>query len=96
MPSLKFFMVESGYGIDTREPFVEIRFEGARAQISPEEATDLALSILQAAESAWSDAFLVEYLQSAVGLDLKQAAQILAPFRTWRLERRALDEGSEP
>jgi len=56
-------MVTSGYGGNTRQPFVEIKTDKLKAplQLSPEEARDLALNLLQAAEAAEQDAFIFEF-----------------------------------
>lgn len=76
--------VTSGYGHNTKEPFVEINAPQLRIQMSPENARDLALNLLQAAEAAYSDGFLIEFLTDAIGSDPAQAAMLLGEFRKWR------------
>ena len=79
--------VSSGYGVNTKEPFVEIHFTEPRVQMSPENARDLALNLLQAAESAYSDAFLVEFMTDAVEESEAAAAGLLIEFRKWREQK---------
>jgi hypothetical protein len=97
--------VESGYGFNTRKPFVQVVIpRSARApvmrrgpdgpvedkdvfglQMSPAEAHALALNILEAAEAALGDGFLLTFLESEVGLPLEQLAPILVKFRGYRV-----------
>jgi hypothetical protein len=84
----KEFKVSSGYGYNTQEPFVEIEFESVQIQVTPENARDMGLSLLRAAEAAYSDAFLVEFLKS-VGGNANEAAALLVEFRAWREQKQA-------
>jgi len=72
-------MVTSGYGGNTRQPFVEIKTDKLKAplQLSPEEARDLALNLLEASEAAEQDAFIFEYARERVGTDDQGAAALL-------------------
>ncbi len=78
------YNVTSGYGANTKEPYVEVQAPKLRVQMSPENARDLALNLLQAAEGAYTDAFLVEFLTEAVGMKLPETGSILREFRAWR------------
>lgn len=82
------FWITSGYGANTREPYIEVQLEDAKIQMPPEDARRLALNLLQAAEAALSDAFLVEFMQAEIGLERPQAANILVKYREWREGRR--------
>ena len=84
------FHVASGYGGNTRQPFVEVQLGEYTTQMSPEKAIELALNMLEAAESAWSDAFITEFMERDVGLELPQAAQVLRRYREWRAKRRGV------
>jgi|GEM_PF-6115933 len=81
------FMITSGVSHRTRRPFVNVTV-GARdlhAQLSPGEAIDLAHNLLEAAEGARSDAFLISWLLHEIGVDSEQAAvALLEGFRQWR------------
>lgn len=80
------FSVSSGYGGNTHEPFVEIVVEakGFRTQMSPENARELAHNLLQAAEAAYSDAFIVEFMRDGIGAGEEIATVALIEFRKWR------------
>ena len=79
--------VESGYGGNTRQPFVEIKTDKLKEplQMLPEEARDLASNLLQAAEAAEQDAFIFEFHHELLG-DEKMGATMLINFRKWRDE----------
>jgi hypothetical protein len=77
------FTIMSGYGANTQQPYVEINGPSF-AQISPENARELAQNLYAAAEAADTDAFLVQHLQQAVGLEPEKAIHFLANFREWR------------
>lgn len=83
------FLVTSGYGWKHRQPFISVTV-GAKdfhVQMSTDEARDLAMNLIQAAEAAEQDAFLFEWAQREVGVNDKQAAGLLSEFRKWREER---------
>ena len=85
------------YGHKHKKPIVEIRFPKAGpdtpkdrrnlVQLPVDEARDLAMNILQGAESAIQDAFIVEFFQRETGLDDRQVAALLTAFRTRRHDR---------
>ena len=84
--SFKIIRVESGYGGNTRQPFVEIKDDRLKSpmQISPEEARDLALNLLEAAEAAEQDAFMFEFVSKDLNAGDQAAANIIGEFRKWR------------
>jgi hypothetical protein len=53
-------------------------------QMSPAEARAVAYSILEAAESSETDAFVVRFFRAKIGLSLEQTAMVLRDFRTAR------------
>jgi hypothetical protein len=55
--------------------------------MSVDEARDLAMNLIQAAESAVQDAFIVDFMTTKVGLDMPAVAHLLADFRTMRRDR---------
>lgn len=83
MPKIQSFSVTSGYGQNTRRPFVEFRGP-SESTMSPKEARDLAMNLIQAAEAAESDGFLVEFVLEQIGGEMEQAAGLLQMFREWR------------
>lgn len=86
----KVILVSSGYGLNTRLPFVQIESEDLDKpiQVSPQEARDLALNLLQAAEGADTDAFMVDFLKNTVGFGDSEIAQMVALFRAERIKNR--------
>lgn len=78
-------LINSGYGKNTRQPFVQMSTDKWMVQISPEEARDLAGNLLQAAEAAEQDAFLFEFTMDTFK-DEHAAGLMVAGFRKWRVE----------
>lgn len=92
-PIFHTIMVESGYGKNSKQPFVEIKDKRFTEpiQLSPEEARDLALNLIEAAESAEQDGFMVEFVKGLFPEDPEEtkdnlAANILIQFREYRLK----------
>lgn len=89
--------VSSGFGRTTQQPFVTIALASPietanpAVQIVSDQARAIALQILEAADAAESDGFLVTWMtsSSAGSLSDHQAAALLADFRAWRDRRRA-------
>ena len=82
----KHLVVSPGYGHNTKSPFVQI--ESAEMdhpiQILPEEARAFALNILEAADGAESDAFIVEFFGGEMQQDPQMVAALLVAFRKYR------------
>lgn len=79
------FLVTSGYGANSREPFVQVNIDDREiVKMTPENARDLALNLLRASEAAYSDAFLIEFVKDKLGGNDLMAGTILAEFRKWR------------
>lgn len=82
--------VESGFGANTRQPFVEIKTDKLKEpmQLSPEEARDLAQNLMQAAEASEQDAFIFEFHSEFIGGSeiekMNIGASMLSEFRKWR------------
>lgn len=93
MPSIS---VTTIYGHKHRKPIVEIRFPRPSVdapkerrnlvQLTVEEARDLAMNILQAAESAVQDAFVVEFFLE-LGIEEQRIGALLSSFRERRHDR---------
>jgi hypothetical protein len=72
------------------EPFVQLLLcqpgkpDQFIAQLSPQECRDHALAILEAAEAAEQDAFLVDFGRTEMKMSLEEAGAILLAFRAYR------------
>lgn len=84
MEDIKSIDVSSLVGLMTGEALVQIKLGSQMAQLSCVEARDLALNILQCAEAAQVDLFLVQFAISTIGVEMQQAAGLLNEFREWR------------
>jgi len=83
--------VSSGFGSNTREPFVQIDMDYPKEhplQIHPDEARDLAMNLLQAADAADSDEFIFLFFSKIMGGSDNAGAKSLIEFRKFRDERR--------
>lgn len=87
MSELVTLWASSGYGANTRQPFVTIHWKDVVQQLSPEKAREFAMSILEAAEAAEQDAFMFEFTQKACDFDDQAAAALLNEYRLWREKR---------
>src|SRR5262245_19546403 len=83
--------VESIYGRDNRMPLVNMTLPGGKDRISLRvtEARDLAANLLQAAEAALGDGFMIEFMRnSSTNPDTREAeadaARLMVTFRMWR------------
>lgn len=87
----KGFTCISLYGARTRKPLVQVTWtetdQTTTCVISPEEARDLASNLLQCAEAAEQDGFIVEWAQEVVGVDEANAAKLMHEYRLWRAKR---------
>lgn len=82
---------ESMFGFNSRKPIVRISYGITfEVQVSPAEARHFAQSILEAAEGAETDAFMVNFMQTKVGFNEDQ--QIAAFMADFRKERDAARE----
>jgi hypothetical protein len=73
------------FGVETRKGLVKlVRDKEVIATVSPAEARDWALNILQAAEAAETDEFMWAFFTGTIGIDENKAAQVLVDFRKYR------------
>lgn len=80
-------IVTSGYGANTKRPFVQIESEvlDRPLQLSVEEARELSRNLLEAAEAAESDGFLVGFLKEIEPeITTIQQAEVLFMYRKYR------------
>ena len=79
----------SGYGVKTKEPFVNIAMPGGEyVQLDIEGARHHALAVLECAEAAVQDAFLVEWVKDATKTNDQGAGVLLNEYREWRKRRK--------
>jgi hypothetical protein len=70
------------------EPFIQLLIDDeVVCQLSPEEARDHAKNVLEATEASEQDAFMLNFMQEKVGLDIAPAMQVIVNFRKWREAR---------
>jgi hypothetical protein len=81
--------VSSGYGANTKRPFVAVQIGDRKPyQWSPDEARRVAALLLECADAAEGDAFIVEWFTEKVGLELTQVGALLSDFRASREKHR--------
>jgi hypothetical protein len=79
--------IGSTYGMDTRQPYVDVRWGDQLGQLDPDTARQLGRDLLDAAASAEVDAFLMGFLEHRINVDrIEVRAGILSEFRKWREE----------
>lgn len=104
----KTVLVSSIYGIKTRLPLVVLKVCDVAGeavheigQFDPKEARDLARLLMEAAEAAEQDAFIVEFAMEVFAAKeepeekLATASRLLAEFRKWRQTYRMMEGPDE-
>lgn len=72
----------------TQEPFVTVYMAVTdAAQLTPEQARRVASHLIEAAEAAEQDAFIIAFGRVKLNLDLPKAALLLQEYRAWREEQ---------
>jgi hypothetical protein len=84
--------IESIVSAKDGQPYVQYSWSDFRAQMTPEEATRHALILVEAANAAIGDAFLMTFLTEKLDLQPAAAAPLIAEFRQCREQRRAKDQ----
>ncbi len=69
---------------DDRAPWVHLQWADKKGMLTPEEARQFALSVLETAQAAEHDAFLVKFLTEKIGSDVPTAIAVLREFREMR------------
>jgi hypothetical protein len=91
------FECSSGFGHNTQSPYVQVLIAKAdwMTQMSPADARRVAFNLLQCADAAESDGFLVGFMKSLIGVDdMRAIATMLVEFREYRDSQR--QEGDHP
>ena len=68
----------------TLDPWVSFEWGGEKGKVSPDEAREHAWGVLQTANAAESDGFLVETLMKDATMSIHTATATLRDFREWR------------
>lgn len=79
--------IESMVASRDQQPYVVVKWGEEAGQLTPSEARAHALKVLEAAEAAETDAFLVSFLLHRLEVDLGRALHILQDFRGYRAVR---------
>ena len=93
-PSEAHISVASGFGFATQQPFVTLSIANPRESANPtvqlvaEQARAIAMQILDAADAAVADGFLVGWVSTGMDVTERQAASLLNDFRVYRDKRR--------
>lgn len=79
------------------EPYVTFRWGAHACRLTPPEARQHAYAILDAANAAETDGFLIHFFQEKLNLPIEKAAPILADFRQYREAQhlRAVEEAKK-
>lgn len=92
------FSVSSGFGARKRKPYVQVLVESEdwMTQMPPAKAMELAANLLQAAEAAEGDGFLMYFIQDVIGVpEVEKQAQLLVHFREYRERQRNENTGRD-
>lgn len=68
----------------TGEPLVQIAWYDHTGQLTPAQARQLALQLMEAAAITEADAFLIHFMKNTVGTDERAASILLQEFRRFR------------
>lgn len=85
--------VRTIYGAHSRQGLVVLEVGPEQVQLPADKAREIGAWLIQAGEAADGDAFLVWFFTEKFGLELEQAAQVLAEFRAWRAGRGSANGG---
>ena len=78
----------------TGEAFVQLLLgDQIIGQLDMAQARDHARMVLESAESAEQDAFLMDFARNVVGVDAERAGQLLVAFRNYRQEKTGKSQG---
>lgn len=91
-------IVTSGYGANTKLPFVQLESPilDRPMQFSPEEARSIAKDLIESAEFAESESFIVGFFRDHMDADNKMTSALLVAFRKWRNDHREDPLSSSP
>jgi hypothetical protein len=81
------FVTSSIYGYASGQPYVNTEVSVSPMQVTPAKAREMALMLLESADASESDAVLIGFARTALGLDDQRAAQLLNQFRQYRIKQ---------
>lgn len=76
--------IETLYGANTRKSYVRLRWGKESGQLTPDEAREHALKLLDAAAVAEQDELTVRFFMEKMESSIEQAAMVLQDFRKLR------------
>lgn len=80
--------VLSIYGKETRQPYVQVSWNGQNPVVmSIEDAHRFAMNLLTACAASLCDSFLVGFLEATVGVPPDESQDVLHAFRDYRHKR---------
>ena len=78
--------VRSMFGAKSRQPLVTLVVGERMVQMPPTKAREIAMMLLECAEAAQTDGFLIRFLGDRLGIEEARTVQLLAEFRKTREE----------
>ena len=85
--------VTNGFGVRTQAPFVALVLGDHMTQLPPEKAREIATFLVQCAEAADQDAFLVRFLRDTVGIEEEIVWGVMHSYREARAAARTEGDG---
>jgi len=89
LPGQDVIWVQSLVSHRNQKPRIDLQVGEIHTQMDTSAAIDVAKNILEASYGAYADAFIVNFLQEKVGIDLNSAAMIMQEFRDYRAQLEA-------
>jgi hypothetical protein len=83
--------VESIFGRANQKPLVNLVLPDGldRLSLAPDEARDLAMNLLQAAEASLGDGFVFEFFHREMDVPVEQAGALMLKLRGYRTKHEA-------
>jgi hypothetical protein len=82
------FWVNSLFGAKTQRGLVQLHYQDWTLQVDTNVARKIARDMMEAAEAADQDHFLVHWAQKKIGVDSEKAEVLLLEYREWREQER--------
>ncbi len=87
-PNVQEVRVEAMVASRSLEPAVMLRIGEMFTTMTVDKAREIAAFLIESAESAEQDAFMIEFVMKNLGLEREEAGRLLVAFRDYREERR--------
>lgn len=83
-PDPNMIHISSMYGALSETPYVKLNWGEKEAVLTPEEAIDHAVRVIQVASNSEADAAFIRYLQLKLGIEKERIPEIIRDFRAMR------------